>query len=257
MKTVILAGGLGSRLSEETERRPKPMVEIGGDPILLHIMRIYSRYGMNDFIVACGYKGWMIKEFFNNFALHESDQVYRLQKGERELRDARVPDWNVATVDTGDNAMTGGRILRLSQKGYVGDETFLVTYGDGLADVDIKALLAFHKSQGRLATVTAVHPPSRFGTLSLDGPQVASFTEKPQVDDGWINGGFFVFEPSVLDYIDGDQTSLEKGPLERLAADGQLAAYRHEGFWQPMDTIREKQLLESLWSEGKAPWCGT
>lgn len=254
IKAVLLAGGLGSRLSEETEKRPKPMVEVGGEPILMHIMRIYAHFGINDFVVACGYKGWVIKEFFNNFALHESDLVYQLREGKREFRNVSIPDWQVAAVDTGMDVMTGGRLLRLRDKGYLGKEIFMVTYGDGLADIDISALMAFHKQQGRLVTVTAVHPPSRFGLLGLDGDRVASFTEKPQTEEGWINGGFFVFEPAALDYIDGDETSLEKEPLERLAADNQLSAYRHEGFWQPMDTLREKRLLETLWQNGKAPW---
>ncbi len=252
MKTVILAGGLGTRLAEETGTRPKPMVEIGGDPILLHVMTIYAHYGFNEFLVACGYKGEMIKEYFHDYFLHKSDVMIDLADGSFELLNAQGRDWRIGVVDTGPSTMTGGRILRL--KSYLETEPFMVTYGDGLGDVDIEALVAFHRSHGKLATVTAVRPPSRFGGLVIDRGAVREFSEKPQVGEGWINGGFFVFEPQVLDYLSGDSAILEREALEKLAADGQLMAFEHQGFWQPMDTLREKQLLEDLWQQGKAPW---
>lgn len=254
MKVVILAGGFGTRLSEETVLKPKPMVEIGGRPIIWHIMKIYASHGFNHFVAACGYKGEVIKEYFLNYFFHESDIVISLKDGSCNAVSSDTPDMRIELVDTGLNAMTGGRLLNLKQKKVIGEETFMVTYGDGVADVDIKSLAAFHRKHGRMATVTAVRPPARFGGLVLEGNEVVEFTEKPQTGEGWINGGFFVFEPGVLEYITDDQTSLERDPLERLAHDKQLIAFRHTGFWQPMDTLREKHLLESLWAGGKAPW---
>ncbi|EYF01928.1 glucose-1-phosphate cytidylyltransferase [Chondromyces apiculatus] len=252
MKVVLLAGGFGSRLSEHTEARPKPMIEIGTYPILWHIMSIYASHGFNDFVVACGYKGEVIKDYFHSFYVRHSDYVVNLRDGTQQILRSEAPDWRIAVVDTGLNTMTGGRIRRL--RSWLGDETFLVTYGDGVGNVNIRDLVAFHRAHGKLATVTAVRPPARFGGLALDGDRVREFSEKPQSGEGWINGGFFVFEPAVLDTIADDGTSLEREPLEKLAEEGQLAAYRHEGFWQPMDTLREKRLLESLWESGKAPW---
>lgn len=252
MKTVILAGGLGTRLAEETGTRPKPMVEIGGDPILLHIMSIYAHHGFNEFMVACGYKGEMIKEYFHDYFLHKSDVMIDLRDGSFELLDSRGRDWRIGVIDTGAATMTGGRLRRL--RPHLEQETFMVTYGDGLGDVDIASLVAFHRSHGKLATVTAVRPPSRFGGLVLEGKAVREFSEKPQVGEGWINGGFFVFEPEVLDYLSGDSAILEREALEKLAADSQLMAFEHHGFWQPMDTLREKQILEELWQSGRAPW---
>ncbi|MBI3548563.1 MAG: glucose-1-phosphate cytidylyltransferase [Elusimicrobia bacterium] len=251
VKVVILAGGLGSRLSEETTVRPKPMVEIGGKPILWHILNLYALHGHRDFIIACGYKGEVIKEYFHNFFVHNSDFTVQLKSGTRRLLDSHAPDWSVSVVDTGLSTMTGGRLSRL--KAHLGS-TFMVTYGDGVGSVDIGALLKFHRAQGKLATVTAVRPPARFGGLELSGTLVRRFTEKPQTGEGWINGGFFVFEPGALKYMASDASVLEREPLERLARDGELAAFRHEGFWQPMDTLRDKQLLEQLWTSGKAPW---
>ncbi len=252
MKTVILAGGLGTRLSEETSLKPKPMVEIGGKPVLWHIMNIYASYGMNEFVVACGYKGEIIKEYFANFHLHNSDISLDLAKGSVDLHNSRAPDWKLDLVDTGVNTQTGGRIRRV--KDWLGNQTFMATYGDGVGNIDVSGLLAFHRSHGKMATITAVRPPARFGGLEFDGDQVLRFHEKPQIGEGWINGGFMVFEPEVLDYITGDSTILEHDPLEKLAADGQLMAYRHEGYWQPMDTLRERHLLEELWESGNAPW---
>jgi glucose-1-phosphate cytidylyltransferase len=252
MKVVILAGGLGTRLAEETSVRPKPMVEIGGKPILWHIMNIYASHGFKDFLVACGYKGEVIKEYFHNFLIHNSDLVINLKDGSYEVVSSTAPDWQVGLIDTGSATLTGGRILRLRAR--VNDETFMATYGDGLADLDIQSLVAFHRAHGRLATVTAVSPTARFGGLEVEGDAVIRFSEKPQTGEGWINGGFFVLEPAVFDYIEGDEVALEREPLERLAADGQLMAFRHAGFWHPMDTLRDKQFLESLWATGKAPW---
>lgn len=253
MKTIILAGGMGTRLAEETSKRPKPMVEIGGKPIIWHIMHMYAGYGYNDFLIACGYKGEMIKEYFHNFFTHTSDFFVDLNKGTHKIVNSCKADWKIGLIDTGLNTMTGGRILRLRK--WVEDGTFMVTYGDGLGAIDIQALISFHKAHGRLATVTAVHPPSRFGGLVLEDKMVTEFSEKPQTGEGWINGGFFVFEPGVFDYLEsGDKTILEREPLEKLAVDKQLAAFCHSGFWQPMDTLREKQLLETLWASGKAPW---
>ena len=252
MKVVILAGGRGTRLAEETGTRPKPMVEIGGKPILWHIMRIYASHGFNDFLVACGYKGEMIKEYFHNYFIHNSDYIINLKDGSRKVLSANGVDWRIGVIDTGLETMTGGRILRLKE--WIGGETFMVTYGDGLGDVDIRSLVAFHRAHGKMATVTAVRPQSRFGAVMLDGDAVQRFLEKPQAEEGWINGGFFVCEPGVFDFLQGDRTILEREPLERLSQEKQLMAYRHTGFWQPMDTLREKELLESLWLSGKAPW---
>jgi glucose-1-phosphate cytidylyltransferase len=252
LKVVLLAGGRGTRLAEETSIRPKPMVEIGGKPLLWHIMSLYASHGQRDFLVACGYRGELIKEYFRGAYLASSDFVIDLNDGGIDVLKSSRLDWKVGLVDTGLDTMTGGRLLRLRQ--YLGAGTFMVTYGDGVGNVDISGLLEFHRAHGRLATVTAVHPPARFGDLTLDGDRVKNFAEKPQAHEGWINGGFFVFEPGVLGYIAGDDVSLEQEPLARLAAEGQLMAFRHSGFWQPMDTLREKQLLESLWHSGKAPW---
>ena len=252
MQVVILAGGLGTRLAEETGRRPKPMVEIGGRPMLWHIMNIYAHHGLKDFIVACGYKGGMIKEYFRTHFYHDSDYFVNLGDGSVEVVNPSPLDWRIGAIDTGLNTQTGGRLRRLAP--WLLGETFMVTYGDGVGDIDISGLLDFHRKHGKLATVTAVRPPARFGGLHLEGDQVQRFSEKPQADAGWINGGFFVFEPGVLDYLSADDSVLEREPLERLAADGELLAYRHEGFWQPMDTLREKHLLERLWEGGEAPW---
>jgi glucose-1-phosphate cytidylyltransferase len=254
MKTVILAGGLGSRLAEETVLRPKPMVEIGGKPILWHIMSLFGARGFNEFVVALGYRGEMIKDYFLNHFLYNCDLTIDLKSGETKAVGSSAPNWRVHLVDTGLNTFTGGRIKRL--KPWLGNETFMATYGDGLCNVDLKALVAFHKQHGRLATVTAVRPPSRFGALVFDGSRVVSFIEKPQgqMHEGWINGGFFVLEPGVFDYIDGDQSVWERDPLERLVADGQLEVFPHEGFFQPMDTIRDRQQLEALWASGSPPW---
>lgn len=252
MKVILLAGGLGTRLAEETSVKPKPMVEVGGVPILVHVMSLYAAYGHREFVVACGYRGEYIKEYFANYSIKHSDWRINLRAGSCSPLKTSAPDWDVWAVDTGYHTMTGGRVRRL--RSVVGSETFMVTYGDGVADVDVSALIDFHRSHGRLATVTAVHPPARFGCIELDGDRVASFAEKPQTSEGWINGGFFVFEPGVLDYLGGDDTVLERDPLERLARDGELAAFQHNGFWHPMDTLRDKQVLEKLWESGNAPW---
>jgi glucose-1-phosphate cytidylyltransferase len=252
MKTVILAGGLGTRLAEETEIRPKPMVEIGGRPILWHIMKIYGTFGIREFYVALGYKGEYIKHHFLDYRPLNGSMRIQLATGEVELYASKAEDWDLHLMDTGLSTNTGGRVLRL--RSHLEDGTFMVTYGDGVGDVDIAALLAFHRAQGKIATVTAVRPPARFGSLEFDGDLVARFSEKPQSGEGWINGGFLVFEPAVFDYLDSDECSLESVALERLAADSQLAAYRHPGFWQCMDTIRDKARLEEEWSSGQAPW---
>jgi glucose-1-phosphate cytidylyltransferase len=253
MKAVILAGGLGTRLAEETGLRPKPMVEIGGHPILWHIMKIYEAHGINEFVVALGYKSEVVKEYFLNFYAINSDLTIDLSSGSTIIRDGNQPNWKVHLVDTGLHTQTGGRLGRL--RDWIGtDEAFCFTYGDGVSNVDIRASLEFHQQHGKLATVTTVRPPARFGGIVFDGDRVAEFTEKPQTGEGWINGGFFVLSPKVLEYLDGDETIWERAPLEGLAQDGQLMAFRHEGFWQPMDTIREKTLLEELWASGKAPW---
>lgn len=253
MKVVLLAGGLGSRLSEETQVRPKPMVEIGGHPILWHIMMIYSRYGFNDFIICLGYKGYYIKEYFANFVLHRSDVTVDLKANSIEYdRQEAVPPWRVTLVDTGADTMTGGRLRRVGH--LLGNESFCMTYGDGVSDVDIAALVAFHKQQGLEATLTAVRPPGRYGATVIEGSRVTRFEEKPAGDGGRINGGFFVLNPSVLDRIEGDDMPWEEAPLSGLAEDGQLAAYPHDGFWQPMDTLRDKTQLEALWASGTPPW---
>jgi glucose-1-phosphate cytidylyltransferase len=253
MKAVILAGGLGTRISEETHLKPKPMIEIGGRPILWHIMKIYSSHGVNDFIICCGYKGYVIKEYFANYFLHMSDITFVISINKMEVHHNKAEPWKVTLVDTGDDTLTGGRLKRVSN--YVRDEdAFCFTYGDGLADVDVSKQIAFHKRHGKLATVTAVQPPGRYGALILEGTRVKGFQEKPQGDGGWINGGFFVLNPSVMKLIDGDQTSWEGPPLETIANTGQLESFEHRGFWQPMDTLRDKTQLEEMWSKGKAPW---
>ncbi len=252
MKLVILAGGLGTRLSEETSSRPKPMVEIGGHPILWHIMKIYSAYGINDFVICLGYKGYYIKEYFANYFLHMTDVTIDIGRNSVEVHRSRAEQWRVTLVDTGVDTMTGGRIKRV--RDHIGDETFCLTYGDGVADVDISELLAFHERSGLDATVTSVRPPGRFGALDLAEDKVSGFIEKPLGDGSWINGGFFVLSPKCIDRIADDRTTWEQEPLVGLARDGQLAAYRHEGFWQPMDTLRDKRYLEELWETGKANW---
>ena len=253
MKVVILAGGQGTRISEETVVRPKPMVEIGSKPILWHIMKIYSHYGYNDFIVCLGFKGYMIKEYFSNYFLHMSDVTFDMEKNTMEVHQKYVEPWKVTLVDTGLDSETGGRVKRIAP--YLNKETFMLTYGDGVADINISRLVNYHKNHGKLATVTSTQPSGRFGALLCDAQdRVTSFQEKPAGDGSWINGGFFVFEPQVLGRLDGDATVLEKEPLEELASDGQLVAYKHGGFWQPMDTLRDKIHLEQLWDSGKAPW---
>ena len=254
MKAVILAGGFGSRLSEETHVKPKPMVEIGGKPILWHIMKIYTAYGIEDFIICCGYKGDLIKEYFANYFLHHADCRFDLKNNTMEILRNGVEPWTVTLVDTGESTMTGGRLKRVRQ--YIGNETFCFTYGDGVSDVNVHDLVAFHRQHGAIATLTATQPPGRFGALTLGATQthVKSFREKPGDDGAWINGGFFVVESEALDYIEGDATVWEKNPLERLATAGALAAFRHRGFWHPMDTLRDKMTLEDLWASGKAPW---
>jgi len=254
MKVVILAGGLGTRLSEETDLKPKPMVEIGGKPILWHIMKIYSAYGFNEFIICCGYKGYIIKEYFTNYFVHQADITVDLAKNNVEIHKSTAEPWKISLIDTGLNTMTGGRIKRVRE--YIGDQTFMLTYGDGVGNVDIKALLNFHKEKTRMATVTAVQPSGRFGAISLTEAQiVSSFTEKPKADGAWINGGFFVLESGIFDYIrEDDETIWERSPLENLARDNQLAAYKHTGFWRPMDTQRDRIELENMWNSGNAQW---
>lgn len=253
MKVVLLAGGLGTRLSEETDVRPKPLVEIGGKPILWHIINMYAHHGVSDFIICAGYKGAMIKRYFVNYFLETSDVDVDIATGEVRYINSKAENWRVRVIDTGVPTLTGGRLKRVAST--LGNETFCMTYGDGVSDVDISAVLAFHRSHGKLATVTAVRSPGRFGILSLgEGKQVMRFHEKPDEEMGWINGGFFVLEPAVIDYIEGDDTIFERGPLERLAADGQLVAYQHSGFWKPMDTLRDKRELDDLWASGAPPW---
>ncbi len=252
IKTVILAGGFGSRLSEHTEARPKPMIEIGPHPMIWTSCRFYASRGFQDFVVACGYKGEVIKEYFHNFFIRNTDYTVNLRDGSERFVKTDAPDWTISVVDTGLQTQTGGRLTRLSS--WLDGPRFMCTYGDGVGNVNIEELLEFHRTQGRLATVTAVRPPARFGGLVIDGDGVREFSEKPQSGEGWINGGFFVFERAALDYMGGDTSVMEREPLERLAADGQLSAFRHEGFWQPMDTLREKRMLDALWESGAAPW---
>ena len=252
MKAVLLAGGLGTRLSEETSLKPKPMVEIGGRPILWHIMKIYLAHGIRDFVVCCGYKGYVIKEYFANYRLHMSDVTVDMREDQIVFGMNKAEDWRITLADTGDGTMTGGRLGRVAD--LVRDDTFCFTYGDGVADIDISALLAFHAKHGKAATVTAVRPPSRFGVLEMDGTAVTSFAEKPAEEQGLINGGFFVLEPKALDYLGGDDCIWEREPLEGLARDGELHAFKHEGFWQPMDTLRDRQMLDAHWDAGTAPW---
>ncbi len=253
MKAVILSGGLGTRISEETHLKPKPMIEIGGKPILWHIMKIYSAHGVNDFIICCGYKGYLIKEYFANYFLHMSDVTFDMTQNKMEVHHRSAEPWRVTLVDTGENTMTGGRLKRVAEY-LTCEEAFCFTYGDGVADVNITASIAFHKAHGKLATVTAVQPPGRYGALTIDGNRVQGFTEKPRGDGGLINGGFFVLSPHCLDRISGDTTSWELEPLSGLAENGELMAFEHRGFWQPMDTLREKKQLEELWQSGMAPW---
>jgi glucose-1-phosphate cytidylyltransferase len=254
MKAVILAGGFGTRISEETSVRPKPMVEIGGRPILWHIMKTYSAHGINDFVVCCGYKGHTIKAYFNDYFLHAADITVDLRSNDVESHHSSAEPWRVTLIDTGQDTMTGGRLKRIKE--YLDGETFCMTYGDGLSDVDITELIAFHRQQRTLATLTATQPPGRFGAFTLGGGEgkITSFHEKPSGDGSWVNGGYFVLEPGVLEYIDGDATVWEQEPLEGLARGGELAAYRHSGFWQPMDTLRDRMVLEQLWDSGQAPW---
>lgn len=252
MKAVILAGGLGTRISEETHLKPKPMIEIGGKPILWHIMKVYSVHGINDFVICCGYKGYLIKEYFANYFLHNSDVTFDMQTNQKIIHHQYAEPWRVTLVDTGEETMTGGRLKRVRH--HLGDEDFCFTYGDGLSDVNISQLVEFHRAHRKLATVTAVQPPGRFGVLNIDHETVLSFSEKPQGDGAWINGGFFVVSPKAIDYISDDDTVWEREPMERLATGNQLTAFRHNGFWQPMDTLRDKNRLEDLWSTDKAPW---
>lgn len=253
VKAVILAGGLGTRISEETHLKPKPMIDIGGRPILWHILKIYSSFGINEFIICCGYKGFLIKEYFANYFLHMSDVSFDLRGNSMEVHQKKAEPWVVTLVDTGETTMTGGRLRRV--RDYLSDEPFCFTYGDGVSDVNIKALIAHHKLYGRLATVTAVQPPGRFGALQFSqNAGVSGFEEKPEGDGGWVNGGFFVLQPEVIDRIEGDSTIWEQGPLRSLAGDGELTAYQHHGFWQPMDTLRDRLLLEDLWVKSQAPW---
>jgi len=252
MKAVILAGGLGTRLSEETEIRPKPMVEIGGKPILWHIMKIYSAYGINDFVICLGYKGYMVKEYFANYFLHSSDITFDIADNKMKVHGHKAEPWHVTLVNTGDKTMTGGRLYRI--KPFLDNEAFCFTYGDGLSDVNIKTLIKYHETQGTLATMTVVNPPGRFGAITLKNKKPVGFQEKPQGDDGWINAGFFILSPKTLDYIDDDNCIWEGKPLKKLTEEGNLSAFCHDGFWQPMDTLREKKQLENLWNSGNAPW---
>ena len=252
MKAVILAGGFGTRINEETHLKPKPLVEIGGMPILWHIMKIYSAHGINDFIICLGYKGYLIKEYFANYFLHMSDVTFDIAENKMEVHQHSAEPWRVTLVDTGENTMTGGRLKRV--RDYLDNDEFCFTYGDGVGNVDITRLISFHKERGTLATLTAVQPPGRFGALNMEQHKITGFEEKPQGDGGWINGGYFVLSPKVIDFIEGDDTVWERGPMQRLAMEGNLSAFVHKGFWQPMDTLRDKTRLEELWSTGEAPW---
>jgi len=252
LKVVILAGGLGTRISEETQVKPKPMIEIGAMPILWHIMKGYSAYDINDFVICCGYKGYIIKEYFANYFLHMSDVTFDLKDNKMEVHHKFAEPWKVTLVDTGLETMTGGRLKRV--KNYVNEETFCFTYGDGLSNVNVSDLIQFHKSNNTIATVTSVQPPGRFGLMDIEGDKISNFTEKPSGDGNWINGGYFVLEPKVFDYLEDDSTVWEREPLERLAKEGQLSAFKHSSFWQPLDTLRDKNYLEKLWASGKAPW---
>jgi len=252
LKAAILAGGQGTRISEETHLKPKPLVEIGGMPILWHIMKIYSNYGINDFVICCGYKGYLIKEYFSNYFLHMSDVTLDIKNNKMEVHRKFAEPWTVTLVDTGQETMTGGRLKRVKE--YVEDNTFCFTYGDGLSDVNISNLIKFHKNKKRIATITSVQPPGRFGLVDIHDDKISKFIEKPSGDGNWINGGYFVLEPKVFDYIEGDSTIWERKPLEKLASEDQLSAYKHSGFWQPLDTLRDKNRLEELWNSGKAPW---
>lgn len=252
MKAVILAGGLGTRIAEETSLRPKPMIEVGGKPILWHIMKMFSSHGVNQFVICCGYKGYVIKEYFANYFLHMSDVTFDMSNNSLQIHQKNAEPWKVTLIDTGENTLTGGRLKRVRQ--YLGEEDFCFTYGDGVGDVNITELIAFHKAHGKQATVTAVQPPGRFGALEMEGTSVSNFIEKPHGDGMYINGGFFVLSPKVIDLIDNDSTIWERKPLETLANSNQLEAFKHIGFWQPMDTLRDKQLLEKLWADGNAPW---
>lgn len=252
MKAVLLAGGLGTRISEESVLKPKPMIEIGGKPILWHIMKMYSAHGVNDFIICCGYKGYVIKEYFANYFIHNSDITFDVKNNKMEIHQNTAEPWKVTVVDTGEETMTGGRLKRVAK--YLGNEDFCFTYGDGVSDINIRASIEFHKSHGKMSTITAVQPPGRYGALKMNGTKVEAFMEKPKGDGGVINGGFFVLNPKVVEYIKEDATIWEKEPMEKLASQGQMQAFVHEGFWQPMDTLRDKKHLEELWNTGKAPW---
>lgn len=252
MKTVILAGGFGTRISEESALKPKPMVEVGGKPMLWHIMKIFTAHGINDFIICCGYKGYMIKEYFANYFLHMSDVTFDIKNNNMKVHQNNAEPWKVTLIDTGDKTATGGRLKRV--RSHLGEEDFCFTYGDGVSDVDISKLISFHKAQNTLATVTAIQPTTRYGTLAFDQHKITAFEEKPDGEGGWINGGFFVLSPKVLDYIDGDNTMWEHAPMRRLVRESELSAFLHKGFWHPMDTLRDKTHLEKLWASGKAPW---
>jgi glucose-1-phosphate cytidylyltransferase len=252
VKAVILAGGLGTRISEETQTRPKPMIEIGGKPVLWHVMKTYAAHGINDFVICCGYKGYLIKEYFANYSLHMSDVTFDMRKRDVIIHQNSAEPWSVTLVDTGELTATGGRLKRVGS--YLDSDDFCFTYGDGVSDVDVTALVAFHRKHATLATVTATRPPGRFGVLTMTRDKITAFKEKPEEEGGWINGGYFVLSPKVLDYIDDDATMWEREPMERLARDGQLSAYMHSGFWQPLDTLRDRNLLNDLWNSGKAPW---
>jgi len=252
MKAVILAGGMGTRISEESQTKPKPMIEIGGKPILWHILKIYSHHGINNFVICCGYKGYMIKEYFANYFLHNSDVTFDLKSNSVKIHQNKSEPWNITLVDTGEQTLTGGRLKRVSK--YIGNEDFCFTYGDGLSDLNLNELISFHKKKGALATLAGVQPPGRFGALNLNGDKVINFKEKPDGDGGWINGGFFILSPKVLNYIENDQTIWEKDPIEKLSSEGNLFVFKHSGFWMSMDTMRDKNALEAMWEKNNAPW---